>query len=337
MGKRKTRLSLDAYYQGIIKQNRLILSRAITLIESELEEDRKLSQKLLNKILPHTGNSYRMGITGVPGVGKSTFIDVFGEFLIEQGKKLAVLAVDPSSSASKGSILGDKTRMNILSQNPHAFVRPSPTSGSLGGVTKKTRETLLLCEAAGFDMILIETVGVGQSELAVKGMVDFFLLLMLPNAGDELQGIKRGIMEMADAVFVNKSEGEFKSIAQRAKVRYKQAIQLQKGKEDWQVPVLLGSGLHKEGIEEAWELMLKYQKVKMGNSSWEENRKEQYAQWLEESIESNLLRIFYSNPMVQTKLQDTKDSLHPLYHSPESIAEGLISAWLANQSTKKRE
>lgn len=337
MAKRKSRLSLEAYYQGIIEQDRLILSRAITLIESELEQDRQLSRELINKILPHTGNSYRIGITGVPGVGKSTFIDAFGEFLIDKGKKLAVLAVDPSSSASKGSILGDKTRMNVLSQNPNAFVRPSPTSGSLGGVTQKTRETLLLCEAAGFNIILVETVGVGQSELAVKGMVDFFLLLMLPNAGDELQGIKRGIMEMADAIFVNKSDGELKKLAQRAKLKYKQAIQLQKGIEDWQVPVLLGSGLQKEGIKNIWELMLRYQSIKAGSRFWEENRKKQYVQWLTESIETHLLRFFHSDLDVQAKLADAKTTLHPLKISPDSIAEKLISDWVGSLSIKKRE
>lgn len=335
VAKRKSRLSLDVYYEGLMNHDRLILSRSITLIESELEEDRELSRKLLTKILPFTGNSYRVGITGVPGVGKSTFIDAFGEYLIKEGKKLAVLAVDPSSSASKGSILGDKTRMNLLSQNPHAFVRPSPTSGSLGGVTRKTRETLLLCEAAGFEVILIETVGVGQSELAVKGMVDFFLLLMLPNAGDELQGIKRGIMEMADAIFVNKSDGPFKASAQKAKVRYKQAIQLQKAQEDWKVPVLMGSGLQKEGIEDVWKLMLKFQQIKNDNVSWDRNRKDQFQQWLEESIEAHLLRMFYKDPVVKDKLIEAKEAIRQLALSPESIAQELVTSWAAHRSIKK--
>ena len=202
------RLTADEYIAGIIAGNRIILSRAITLIESQLENDREIAQKVLEKILPHTGKAIRIGITGVPGVGKSTFIEAFGKHITTNNKKIAVLAIDPSSQCSKGSIMGDKTRMEELAHDDSAYIRPSPSGNILGGVANKTRETMLLCEAAGFEVIIVETVGVGQSETLVKGMVDFFLLLMLSGAGDELQGIKRGIMEMADAIAITKADGD---------------------------------------------------------------------------------------------------------------------------------
>lgn len=336
MSKRKGRLDLESYYAGIIAQDRLILSRAITLIESELFEDRELATKLLDKCLPHTGDSYRIGITGVPGVGKSTFINTFGEYLLEKGRTIAVLAVDPSSTQTRGSILGDKTRMNNISQDPRAFVRPSPTSGSLGGVTKKTRETLLLCEAAGFDTIIVETVGVGQSELAVKSMVDFFLLLMLPNAGDELQGIKKGIMEMADTIFVNKSDGDFQSIAQKAKGRYAQALKLKQNNEEWKVRVLTGSGLHKTGLKECWEALEAYKNFQIKTDGWNNKRKKQSIKWLEESIETYLLYAFKANLDVQQAIEQAKHEIHDFSISPDLLASNLIKDWV-HIGSKKRE
>ena len=223
---KQSRLSIKEYKEGILKSDRVILSRAITLVESNLITDIALAQELLEAIIPFSSQSIRIGITGVPGVGKSTFIESFGEYVIGQDKKLAVLTIDPSSQLNKGSILGDKTRMESLSRNPSAFIRPSASGTTLGGVSGKTREVMLLCEAAGYDVIFIETVGVGQSETLVHGMVDFFLLLMLAGAGDVLQGIKEGIMEMADAVVINKADGENLKAAQRAKVEYQNALHL---------------------------------------------------------------------------------------------------------------
>ncbi len=218
---------------GIRQGNRRALAKAITLVESKLDEHRHDAQKILEQVLPETGNSIRIGITGIPGVGKSTFIEAFGLYLIEQGKKVAVLAVDPSSPIAGGSILGDKTRMELLSRQEEAFIRPSPSEGALGGVAQKTRETMLLCEAAGYDVILVETVGVGQSEYQVAGMVDFFMVLMLPNAGDELQGIKKGIMELADALVINKADGESENLAQQTRSHYQSAMNLLRHTTAW--------------------------------------------------------------------------------------------------------
>ena len=258
---RRSRLAAQEYIDGILAHNPFILSRAITLIESQLESDNELATQIIDKLMPYTGNSIRVGITGVPGVGKSTFIETFGLYLADlatelenKNKKIAVLAIDPSSQRSGGSILGDKTRMEKLSNHKNAYIRPSPARSSLGGVSRKTRETMLLCEAAGFDIILIETVGVGQSETIVKGMVDFFLLLMLAGAGDELQGIKRGIMEMADMLVITKADGENKNAATKAKSQYKHALHLFPPNDaNWTVPVEICSALENEGIEKIWK------------------------------------------------------------------------------------
>jgi len=326
-GRRRNRLRLDEYFQGIIRGDRVILGRAITLIESELKTDRQMARALLDKCMPYTGNAFRIGITGVPGVGKSTFIDAFGEYLIEKGNKVAVLAVDPSSAQSGGSILGDKTRMQFLSQNPQAFVRPSPSSGTLGGVTRKSRETLLLCEASGYEMILVETVGVGQSELAVKEMTDFFLLLMLPNAGDELQGIKRGIMEMADAIFVNKADGNYLEAANRAKTRYSQAMRLMHSSRSSQVPVMTGSGLHKIGLDKCLRQLQEFREEDVRSGRWTERRKEQAKKWLKDRIENYILDSFWEDPLMQKALTDAENSLDNFDRSPDSLAEEIISRW----------
>ncbi len=301
--KRNNRLSLNEYKEGILSGNRVILSRAITLVESSLDADNELAAKLIDKIYPHTGKSYRIGITGVPGVGKSTFIESFGAFLIKKQKKLAVLTIDPSSQKSGGSILGDKTRMEQLSVAKNAFIRPSPAGDSLGGVAHKTRETMLLCEAAGYDYIFIETVGVGQSETTVKNMVDFFLLLMLAGAGDELQGIKKGIMEMADALTITKADGSNLEASIRAKKEYENALHLFPANENgWQPKVTINSALSNTGLDEIWETLEKYHNKIKENGYFEHNRKEQAVHWMHQTISFYLKRNFYNSPKIKDKI-----------------------------------
>ncbi|GAB4339776.1 MAG: methylmalonyl Co-A mutase-associated GTPase MeaB [Flammeovirgaceae bacterium] len=294
------RLTVEEYTKGIIEGNRFILSRAITLIESKLAEDQVLAQKVLQSIIPYTGKSFRIGITGVPGVGKSTFIESFGFALAESGKKLAVLAIDPSSQKTKGSIMGDKTRMEKLSNHPNAYVRPSPTGDTLGGVTRKTRETMLLCEASGYEIIIIETVGVGQSETAVRGMVDFFLLLMLAGAGDELQGIKKGIMEMADMLVITKADGDNLPKAKLAMGEYASALHLfRPEKPHWTPPVKICSSVTQEGLDKIWESMREYQQKMIANGWLQHQREKQNLRWLYEIIEDQLLQEFYQNEEIQ--------------------------------------
>jgi len=262
--------------QGLFEGNRIALAKAITLVESDHVDDQQKAEELIENILPRTGNSIRIGITGVPGVGKSTFIEAFGKLLTSQGKKIAVLAVDPSSQKTKGSILGDKTRMEELSKDPQAFIRPSATRGSLGGVTNSTRESILLCEAAGFDVIIIETVGVGQSEIAVREMTDFFLLLALAGAGDELQGIKKGIMEMADGIAITKADGENIKATQQALADYRHAIHFFRSADSgWTPSVLTTSALENKGMQEVWTMIQKFESLTKGNSFFNEQRKQQ--------------------------------------------------------------
>jgi LAO/AO transport system kinase len=304
------RLSKNEYIDGILKGDRVILSRAITLIESQLSADRVLSQEVLEAILPHSGNSLRIGITGVPGVGKSTFIETFGKFLTSQQKKIAVLTVDPSSQITKGSILGDKTRMDELSNDPLAYIRPSPAGNSLGGVAYKTRESILLCEAAGFEIIIVETVGVGQSETYIHGMVDFFLLLMLGGAGDELQGIKRGIMEMADGIVITKSDSGNETKANLAKVEYENALHLYpKSASGWYAEVLLCSALEKTGIQETWNLIQKHQQQLTENGFFQQNRKRQTLDWMFQFIRQTLEENFYQKTNVANKLDSIKQAV----------------------------
>ena len=293
-------LSLDDYVQGIKTGDRTILSRAITLIESTRQTDRELAQDIIERCLPDTGNSIRIGITGVPGVGKSTFIESLGNHIIEQGNKLAVLAIDPSSTRTKGSILGDKTRMETLATSDDAFIRPSPTAGSLGGVARKTRETIYLCEAAGYDTIFIETVGVGQSETAVHSMVDFFLLLMLAGAGDELQGIKRGIMEMADTIAINKIDEATKKAVTQAVREYKNALHLYpETKSGWSPEVTTCSALTEEGIGDIWEIIQEYIALTKDNGYFQNQRNRQAKHWMYDTISNQLKERFYQNPAVQ--------------------------------------
>ncbi|WP_187261031.1 methylmalonyl Co-A mutase-associated GTPase MeaB [Pontibacter beigongshangensis] len=300
------RFSADTYVAGILASDRVMLSRAITLVESRLPSDQELAQQVISQILPHTGNSIRIGITGVPGVGKSTFIEAFGSYLIrQQGKKLAVLAIDPTSQRTGGSILGDKTRMESLSHHPQAFIRPSPAGKSLGGVTRSTREAMLLCEAASFDTIFVETVGVGQSETAVHGMVDFFLLLMLAGAGDELQGIKRGIMEMADAIAITKADGTNQQKAKTARAEYRNALHLYPPPASgWLPRVSVCSALEQSGLETIWQTISDYLAHTQQNGYYEQKRREQNLQWLHETIRQALEEKFYAQRAVQEKLPE---------------------------------
>lgn len=304
---KKKNLSIEDYVQGILNKDRTILSKAITLVESSLYEHQEKAQQIIERCLPYAGKSVRLGITGVPGVGKSTTIDVLGKNLTNSGHKVAVLAIDPSSQRSKGSILGDKTRMEELSTDQNAFIRPSPSAGSLGGVARKTREIIILCEAAGFNVVIVETVGVGQSETVAHSMVDFFLLLQLANAGDELQGIKRGIMEMADAISINKAEGENKQKAEIAAGQYRNALHLFPMSESgWTPPVFTSSAYSKEGIDKIWETVNDYVILTKSNGYFYKKRNEQNLKILSEAIDSHLKENFYTNPKVKeriTKLQ----------------------------------
>ncbi|WP_340114441.1 methylmalonyl Co-A mutase-associated GTPase MeaB [Maribellus mangrovi] len=302
--KKRSVLAPEAYIKGILAGDITLLSKAVTLVESSKKEHQQVAQEVIKACLPHTGNSIRVGITGVPGVGKSTFIEALGRYITSQGGKLAVLAIDPSSERSKGSILGDKTRMEELSGDKNAYIRPSPSAGSLGGVARKTRETIILCEAAGFDHIFIETVGVGQSETAVHSMTDFFLLLMLAGAGDELQGIKRGIMEMADLIAINKADGKNVEKADIAKAQYKNAIHLFPPKEsEWRPQVLTCSAYHKKGIEAIWEQIENYRAHTRRNGYLFQHRNAQSTYWMHETIEEQLKRNFYDHPEIKEKLR----------------------------------
>ena len=324
--KRQAQPSADELVSEILEGNMTALSRAITLVESTNAEHAQKANDIIQKCLPHANNSARIGITGVPGVGKSTFIESFGTHLTNLGKKVAVLAVDPSSTLSKGSILGDKTRMEDLVKNDNAFIRPSPSGTSLGGVARKSRETVILCEAAGFDTILIETVGVGQSETAVHSMVDFFLLLKLAGAGDELQGIKRGIMEMADAIVINKADGDNLKNAKSAKVEFNRALHLYPAKDSgWQPKVLLASALKNEGISEIWELIESFLQHTRKNHFFEEKRKEQNKYWLLQTIENRLTSDFYNNAIIKKELTNQLKAIENGETTPFVAAEFLLN------------
>lgn len=331
----KKRLDLTAYKNGILSGNRVILSQAITLVESTLESDRDLATDLVQSLISHSGKSIRIGITGVPGVGKSTFIEAFGKMLVDQGKKVAVLAVDPSSQLTKGSILGDKTRMENLASDKRAFIRPSPSGSTLGGVSGKTREAMLLCEAAGFEVILVETVGVGQSETAVKNMVDFFLLLMLAGAGDELQGIKKGIMEMADALVIHKADGDNFEPAKKAKSNYQNALHLlSASQKNWSPKVLLASSTSGLGLEKIWELVAEYESKMKETGFWETNRAEQRLNWLEDQIQFLLGLAFLKSPQVKEVFEAEKQNVRSGILNPGTLAKSLISIFLSNQEAK---
>ena len=304
--------------------NRRALAKAITLVESTRAEDRESAQKLLEAALPHTGNSMRIGISGVPGVGKSTFIEALGMYLIERGHRVAVLAVDPSSTVHGGSILGDKTRMEMLSQRTEAFIRPSPSSGSLGGVAEHTREALLLCEAAGYDIIIVETVGVGQSETAVAGMTDAFVLLQLPNAGDELQAIKKGIMELADLVVFNKADID-PTAAQIAEAQMRSALSmLRAASANWQPPVLTLSALKKDGLAEFWQVIEKFRSTLTACGEFDARRRHQALAWMWQQIDSGLRQRFREHPAVKSALADLSVSVEAGSTTPAAAAQRLL-------------
>jgi len=317
----------DSYYtDGVLSGDRLILSRAITLVESRLAADLDLAQAVLSGIVPMTGKSTRVGITGVPGVGKSTFIEALGTYLTDHGHKLAVLTVDPTSQRSGGSLLGDKTRMETLSMNPRAYIRPTPAGDSLGGVAHRTRETLLLCEAAGFDVVLIETVGVGQSETMVHGMVDFFLLLMLAGAGDELQGMKRGIMELADALTITKADGDNQDAAQRARVEYQNALHLfPPTGNGWFPPVLTCSALTNAGISDLWTMILEHQKLTTANGFRAKRRQEQQLVWFRTELRQRLEYQFFTQPGIAERLKQMEDQVKEGRLLPVQAVEKLLS------------
>jgi len=325
---RQTVRPVEEYVKGILAGDRVLLSQAVTLVESSLPEHQETAQAIIEQCLPHSGNSIRVGITGVPGAGKSTSIDAFGMHLLEQGHKLAVLAIDPSSERSKGSILGDKTRMEKLSMAENAFIRPSPSAGSLGGVARKTREIIVLCEAAGFDYIFVETVGVGQSETAVHSMVDFFLLIQLAGTGDELQGIKRGIMEMADGIIINKADGDNIDKANMARRQLRNALHLYPLPESgWSPEVLTYSGYYKIGIAEVWEMIHRSIAFVKENGYFDRKRNEQAKYWMFESINEQLRNGFYRDPEIAQLLSRLEDEVLQDRKSSFTAAREALDAY----------
>lgn len=323
---RKKEASTQELLVGIRSEDKASLARAITLVESTKSSHFEKAEELISNCLKNNTNSIRIGITGIPGVGKSTFIEVFGSHLTQLGKKVAVLAVDPSSSFTKGSILGDKTRMETLAKNPNAFIRPSPASDSLGGVTRKSRETIILCEAAGYDVILVETVGVGQSETVVHSMVDFFLLLKLAGAGDELQGIKRGIMEMADAVVINKADGPNLKNVKLAQTEFNRALHLYPPKEnEWNPKVLSCSSLENKGITEIWDMIETFTQLTKKNFYFAQNRSKQNKNWFLQTVDALLNHQFYQNTETKNQLEILLLKVEKNEISPFVAAKRLVS------------
>ena len=323
--KPKERLSAKEYIDGILSGDRVILSRGITIVESNLESDKILAKEIIQAILPFSGNSIRIGITGVPGVGKSTFIEAFGKHLITKGHKVGILSIDPSSQRSKGSILGDKTRMEELANLENAYIRPSATGDTLGGVANKTGETMLLCEAAGYDVILIETVGVGQSETAVHGMTDFFLLLMLSGAGDELQGIKKGIMEMADMVVINKADGDNIKKSEIAQRQYQNALHIfPQSDSGWSPVVTTASAIKNIGIDTVWDEIETYKKLVDENGYFDKNRIQQQIQWMYNNINEELKQLFYGSKNIVEHLSILEKDIVSSKISPVKAAQKII-------------
>lgn len=320
---RRKKMTVDDYVEGVVSGNRMVLSRAITLVESNAAAHFEMAQQVIQKLLPYTGKSKRVGITGVPGAGKSTFIEALGTQLCKAGHKVAVLAVDPSSTVTKGSILGDKTRMEQLARQPNAFIRPSPSGGTLGGLTRKSRETLLLCEAAGYDTILVETVGVGQSETTVRSMVDFFLLVVLTGAGDELQGMKKGVMELADAIVVNKADGDNKPRAEVTKTEYERILYfIRQATDHWTTHAYTCSAYTGEGIMPLWnDVVEKFMQQGWGNGVLAERRKQQTLSWVYSMVEEHLHNLFYRAPEIISCKSAIEDA----------VIAGKLSATMAVQ------
>lgn len=325
-------IELQTLIESVLGGNRRGLARAITRVENTRPDGRSQAHQLVSQVLPHTGGAVRIGISGVPGVGKSTFIESFGLFLIEAGHRVAVLAIDPSSQISGGSIMGDKVRMERLARNEQAFIRPSPAAGSLGGVARRTRETMLLCEAAGYDVVLVETVGVGQSEITVAEMVDFFLVLMLPNAGDEIQGIKKGIVEMADGLVINKADGEFSKVAQQAQRYYQSALHLiRPRRKGWHAPVLKCSALHGEGMAEVWQMIHRHRDFLQKDDGLAKLRVEQMKAWFHAALHDEVMERLYRDPQMGRYIQKSLNAIQAKKVSPHQAAEDLVAKFLGRQ------
>lgn len=326
---KRPQVSLEDLERGIREGNRSILARAITLVESNAPAHQEKAQGLLDRLMDCTGNSLRIGFTGVPGAGKSTLVDTFGDDLCRNGHKVAVLAIDPSSTVTKGSILGDKTRMEKLLRHRTAFVRPSPTGGCLGGVARKTRETILLCEAFGYDVIILETVGVGQSEVTVRSMVDFFLLVSIAGAGDELQGIKKGVIELADAIFVNKADGDNVRRARMAKAEYNRVLSfLHPYTEGWTTKAVIGSALTRDGVPELWERIQDFRTKTTGSGVFARRRREQNLDWMHELLDEALRRRLLANEAMQEKLKQVSGAVARGESPPVQAVQELVQAWL---------
>ena len=324
----RKKMSVEEYVEGVKKGDRMILAKAITLIESNAPKDFDKAQRVLQALLPRTGHSLRIGITGVPGAGKSTFIEAFGQLLCQQGYKVAVLAVDPTSSITGGSILGDKTRMQKLSREPNCFIRPAPSGGTLGGVARKSRETMMLCEAAGCDVILVETVGVGQSETTVRSMVDFFMLVVLTGAGDDLQGIKKGIMELADAIVVNKADGDNLERAKVTQGEYERMVEfIRPATEGWKTHAYRCSALQKTGLLELWAVMREFEKVTKKSGAFENRRQRQIIAWVKTMIDEHLHNLFYEDPVIKGRLPEVRAAVLAGVVSPSQAVAELIKTF----------
>jgi LAO/AO transport system kinase len=328
---RRRELTVAEYVDGVRTGNRTVLARTITLIESNSERHLETAQQVLAELIPHSGRAHRIGITGVPGVGKSTFIETFGTMLTGEGRRVAVLAIDPSSGISGGSILGDKTRMIRLSTDPNAFVRPSPTAGTLGGVARKTRESMLVCEAAGFDVVLVETVGVGQSETVVAEMTDFFLALMLPGAGDELQGIKRGLLELTDMIAVNKADGDNLTKARRAAREYRNALHSMAARAGWQPRVALCSAVTGMGLDEIWTAIREHHEQLDASGELEARRRAQLLRWMDAMIEEQLRVALREHPAVRRIWGEVEGAVREGRTPPTSGARQILEAFLGER------
>ncbi len=334
--KPKKALSVEEFVKGVSEGNRGILSRAITLIESNNPNHFAKAQRVLQGLLPRTGKALRVGITGVPGAGKSTTIEAFGNMLCDLGHRVAVLAVDPTSSVTRGSILGDKTRMGTLSTRPEAFIRPSPAGGTLGGVARKSRETMLLCEAAGYDVILVETVGVGQSETTVRSMVDFFMLIVLTGAGDELQGIKKGIMELADAIVVNKADGDNYLKAKVARADYERMLEyIRPATEGWKTHAYLASAVKKTGLKELWDIIRAFQKVTSDSGVFQRRREAQLIDWVHSMIDEHLHNLFFDDPVVLGRIPEIEEAVLKGIISPTQAVAELIHIFDIQRATER--
>ena len=332
----RKKMTVEQYIDGVAKGDRVTLSKAITLIESNAPKDFDKAQRVLQGLLPKTGKALRIGITGVPGAGKSTFIESFGQMLCHQGYKVAVLAVDPTSSITGGSILGDKTRMQNLSREPNCFIRPSPSKGTLGGVARKSRETMLLCEAAGCDVILVETVGVGQSETTVRSMVDFFMLVVLTGAGDDLQGIKKGIMELADAIVVNKADGDNLERAKVAQGEYERMCEfIRPATEGWKTHAYRCSAIKKTGLLELWGVMREFEKVTKKSGIFENRRQRQILDWVNSMIDEHLHNLFFEDPLIKSRLPSVKAAVLAGVVSPSQAVTELIRSFDMDRASIK--